>query len=70
LIDKDDQYQTNKKGKNFDDLHLFIVTYLSAERATGIEPAWPAWKAGTLPLSYARVFQQVKGDLSLLNSQK
>ena len=25
-----------------------------AERATGIEPAWPAWKAGTLPLSYAR----------------
>jgi hypothetical protein len=27
------------------------------ERATGIEPAWPAWKAGTLPLSYARVRQ-------------
>ena len=26
------------------------------ERATGIEPAWPAWKAGTLPLSYARVW--------------
>src|ERR1700720_2338440 len=25
-----------------------------AKRATGIEPAWPAWKAGTLPLSYAR----------------
>jgi hypothetical protein len=24
------------------------------KRATGIEPAWPAWKAGTLPLSYAR----------------
>jgi hypothetical protein len=24
------------------------------ERATGIEPAQPAWKAGTLPLSYAR----------------
>src|SRR5438876_9403637 len=24
-----------------------------AERATGIEPAWPAWKAGTLPLRYA-----------------
>ena len=20
----------------------------------GIEPTWPAWKAGTLPLSYAR----------------
>jgi hypothetical protein len=25
------------------------------ERAKGIEPSWPAWKAGTLPLSYARV---------------
>ena len=28
---------------------------VSGERATGIEPAWPAWKAGTLPLSYARM---------------
>src|SRR5881409_3847089 len=27
------------------------------KRATGIEPAWPAWKAGTLPLSYARVLR-------------
>ena len=25
------------------------------ERATGIEPAWPAWEAGALPLSYARI---------------
>ena len=25
------------------------------ERAKGIEPSWPAWKAGTLPLSYARL---------------
>jgi hypothetical protein len=24
------------------------------ERAMGIEPTWPAWKAGALPLSYAR----------------
>ena len=22
---------------------------------TGIEPAWPAWKAGALPLSYIRI---------------
>jgi hypothetical protein len=29
------------------------------ERATGIEPAWPAWKAGALPLSYARM---LRGD--------
>jgi hypothetical protein len=26
------------------------------ERVTGIEPAWPAWKAGALPLSYTREF--------------
>jgi hypothetical protein len=33
------------------------------ERATGIEPAWPAWKAGTLPLSYARaIFPKVTGE--------
>lgn len=25
------------------------------ERVTGIEPAWPAWKAGALPLSYTRM---------------
>ena len=24
------------------------------ERVTGIEPAWSAWKAGALPLSYTR----------------
>ena len=24
------------------------------ERVKGIEPSWPAWKAGTLPLSYTR----------------
>ncbi len=27
------------------------------ERAMGIEPTWPAWKAGALPLSYARLIQ-------------
>ena len=27
---------------------------LPVERVTGIEPAWPAWKAGALPLSYTR----------------
>ncbi len=25
------------------------------ERVVGIEPTWPAWKAGTLPLSYTRI---------------
>jgi hypothetical protein len=27
----------------------------SAERVMGIEPTWPAWKAGALPLSYTRI---------------
>ena len=30
------------------------ISYL--ERVKGIEPSQPAWKAGTLPLSYTRVF--------------
>jgi hypothetical protein len=25
------------------------------ERAMGIEPTWPAWRAGVLPLNYARL---------------
>ena len=25
------------------------------ERVKGIEPSWPAWKAGALPLSYTRI---------------
>ena len=28
--------------------------WLNVERVTGIEPAWSAWKAGALPLSYTR----------------
>ncbi len=32
--------------------HISIRPQL--ERVTGIEPAQPAWKAGTLPLSYTR----------------
>ncbi len=32
-----------------------VVAGQGLERVTGIEPAWPAWKAGALPLSYTRV---------------
>ena len=31
-----------------------LLTKVQMERVTGIEPAWPAWKAGALPLSYTR----------------
>ena len=33
------------------------------ERAMGIEPTWPAWKAGVLPLNYAR--SKASGEASL-----
>ena len=41
------------KTRRFSRLRSLMPTR-EGERATGIEPAWPAWKAGTLPLSYAR----------------
>ena len=36
------------------ELHPSIRAGQNVERVTGIEPAWPAWKAGALPLSYTR----------------
>ena len=33
------------------------------ERAMGIEPTWPAWKAGVLPLNYARSKTSGEGSL-------
>ena len=33
-----------------------VLQLESMERVTGIEPAWPAWKAGALPLSYTRMW--------------
>ena len=36
------------------------------ERVTGIEPAQPAWKAGTLPLSYTRSVAMDTSDHGLV----
>ena len=36
------------------ELNLRALHEAIYERVTGIEPAWPAWKAGALPLSYTR----------------
>ena len=33
----------------------YAPTYIKMERVKGIEPSQPAWKAGTLPLSYTRM---------------
>src|SRR5829696_6700605 len=41
------QYSSRRPNRS-SDLRLYV------ERVTGIEPAWPAWKAGALPLSYTR----------------
>ena len=35
------------------------VSWSAMERAKGIEPSYPAWKAGVLPLNYARVLGYV-----------
>ncbi len=34
---------------------LAINLTFRLEPVTGIEPAWPAWKAGALPLSYTDI---------------
>ena len=33
---------------------LILRCGFGLERVMGIEPTWPAWKAGALPLSYTR----------------
>jgi hypothetical protein len=33
---------------------LILLVIVWVERVMGIEPTWPAWKAGALPLSYTR----------------
>ena len=40
---------------------VVLASGLTVERVTGIEPAWPAWKAGALPLSYTRRCQCFRG---------
>src|SRR6058998_351181 len=42
-------------------LHLFCSRSPGEilERVMGIEPTWPAWKAGALPLSYTRTPKRV-----------
>ena len=39
-------------------MHPYYMVNL--ERVKGIEPSQPAWKAGTLPLSYTRIFNLYK----------
>ena len=34
------------------------VRTLDVERVKGIEPSYPAWEAGVLPLNYTRMFKK------------
>ena len=46
---------------------LILLGGSEVERVMGIEPTWPAWKAGALPLSYTRIsiMVSVQGRLSM-----
>ena len=46
------------------------VKFGRLERVTGIEPAQPAWKAGTLPLSYTRDGREPNGRAGAAQSRK
>ena len=53
---------TNPEFEDIDEgTKVPIYQRLYQERATGIEPALPAWEAGVLPLNYARaLFHYIK----------
>ena len=38
----------------------FFYIFATKKRVMGIEPTYPAWKAGVLPLNYTRVFHNTK----------
>ncbi len=35
--------------------HIFEICLADFKRVMGIEPTYPAWKAGVLPLNYTRM---------------
>ena len=35
--------------------HIYIYYLADEKRVMGIEPTYPAWKAGVLPLNYTRI---------------
>ena len=51
---------TNPEFEDIDEgTKVPIYQRLYQERATGIEPALPAWEAGVLPLNYARALSTI-----------
>ena len=45
----------SRRQADFIEKSTCICKCFFLERVTGIEPAWPAWEAGVLPLDYTRV---------------
>ena len=41
---------------NFIPVYRLLTDYSVRKRVMGIEPTYPAWKAGVLPLNYTRMF--------------
>ena len=49
--------RSGDRTRGFDSHHLKIIHLdKKIERVMGIEPTYPAWKAGVLPLNYTRIF--------------
>ena len=42
------------------------LSYARTKRVMGIEPTYPAWKAGVLPLNYTRVISDTSDIISYL----
>ena len=45
----------NSHSHQVDFIGAYIISSPTMERATGIEPAYPAWEAGVLPLNYTHI---------------
>ena len=53
LFDESDRRGSNPRSRPWQGRAL-PTTPLSHKRVMGIEPTYPAWKAGVLPLNYTR----------------
>ena len=50
-----DDQKRHLDGSVIESIHPPLPARDQMERVKGIEPSWPAWKAGALPLSYTRL---------------
>ena len=46
--------ETRTRDLHLGKVALYQLSYYRTQRVMGIEPTYPAWKAGALPLSYTR----------------